>query len=438
MYYLKLLVILLISSFLVLNPAVFAAQDKKFNELVVSGDIVLDEEVDSGLELLILENPEDVEAGAILTISVSLFLILAKKSGLILAGKAGKAAVAGKVGKAAVAGKAGKAGKATLAGKTGKKAATAALDAMTMDSIDKALDRMADAKRDGNEISLAEAFEGTSTEALLDSGAEGVKDEFNPIKKINPKDIYESIQGKADMLDDVITLSLGEYESGGEKGVYLPITGSLATGASLNPQSYGLAESFVSSELVKGGEFTDASDLNHWTSLNAKSGYSAFGDILSSASSSDQQFGFIHTGLGDSSDKGFMVQNVFPTKNSSAVFNARYNFVTTEFPKYLNSLFNDSFVIKIEDVNSGATKTLASFEGSLNELFKSSDPVVQNLPAQFLDEGKNGGGQTGWLVKSSDAISLKAGGQYRVYIDVRDVGDKVYDSALLIDKVSLR
>ena len=193
------------------------------------------------------------------------------------------------------------------------------------------------------------------------------------------------------------------------------------------------------SELVKGGEFSTSADLDHWTEKsNAKAGYSSFGSISYPGVSSDQRFGFVHTGLGANSDQGFMLQTVLPLKSSSAVFNARYNFVTTEFPQFLGSQYNDSFVIKIEDIASGATKVLASFSGSLNTLFDANDPVIQNLPAQFLDMVASGGGQTGWVTKSSDQIALKSGGKYRIYIDVQDVGDKIYDSALLIDKVSLR
>ena len=193
------------------------------------------------------------------------------------------------------------------------------------------------------------------------------------------------------------------------------------------------------SELVKGGEFSTSSDLVYWTEKsNAEAGYSSFGSISYPGASSDQLFGFVHTGLGATSDQGSMLQTVLPIKNSSAVFTARYNFVTTEFPQFLGSQFNDSFVIKIEDIESGATKVLASFSGSLNTLFDPNDPVVQNLPAEFLDMVASGGGQTDWVTESSDQIALKSGGKYRIYIDVKDVGDKIYDSALLIDKVSLR
>lgn len=192
------------------------------------------------------------------------------------------------------------------------------------------------------------------------------------------------------------------------------------------------------SELVKGGEFSNTSDLKYWESSNAKSGYTSFGEISSSGLSSDKHFGFVYTGLGDQNYIGYMTQDIVAQKASSAVFNVRYNFVTTEFPHYLGSQYNDSFIVKITDISSGQTKTLGSFSGSLNQLFQASDPVVRNLPTQFLDQASNGGGQTGWITKSLDKIYLNSGGKYRIYVDVRDVGDRIYDSALLIDKISLR
>ena len=45
------------------------------------------------------------------------------------------------------------------------------------------------------------------------------------------------------------------------------------------------------------------------------------------------------------------------------------------------------------EIQKHAKKVLASFSGSLNTLFDPNDPVVQNLPAEFLDMVASGGGQ---------------------------------------------
>lgn len=190
-------------------------------------------------------------------------------------------------------------------------------------------------------------------------------------------------------------------------------------------------------DFVVGGEFEKSSYLKYWDNHNAKSGYSSFGEIKPIKYSEDKRFGFIHTGYGAENNRGYISQNIIPYKSTNATFTARYNFVTTEFPDFLGSQFNDSFVIKIQDVSSGKTKTLVSFEGSLNELFDWNDPVVQDLPSNYLDNAEWGGGQTGWTIKSQK-VYLKSGGKYKIYADVRDVGDRIFDSALLIDKISLR
>lgn len=210
-----------------------------------------------------------------------------------------------------------------------------------------------------------------------------------------------------------------------------------AIGNYYNKTKSFISESF-SKDLIKYGEFTRPFYLDHWSNENAESGYSSFGEITSSSSSKDKRFGFIHTGLGSEKNMGYISQDIIPYKASSAVFNVRYNFVTTEYPQWLGSQYNDSFVIKIEDISTGQTKEIARFNGSLNQLFDENDPIVQNLPSEFLDSASSGGGQTGWITKSSDKLYLKSGGMYRIYAEVRDVGDRIVDSALLIDKVSLQ
>ena len=47
------------------------------------------------------------------------------------------------------------------------------------------------------------------------------------------------------------------------------------------------------------------------------------------------------------------------------------------------------------------------------------------------------GGQTGWQTFSYSKLPLKQG-IYTLRIDVNDVGDAIVDSAILVDRVSLR
>jgi len=189
-------------------------------------------------------------------------------------------------------------------------------------------------------------------------------------------------------------------------------------------------------QLIRGGNLGSLFDLDFWANTQgALAGLSNFGPILS-PDSAGGRFGLIHTGLGSASSEGRIDQLVISPRTAAATFKVQYNFVTTEFPQFLGTQFNDTFSVTITDVSSGASKTLVSFGGELNKLFSPGDPVVQGLPSNILDH--TAGGQTGWQVKSLSNLHLKQGGRYLVQFRVNDVGDAVFDSALLINKASLR
>lgn len=426
MYLRNLLIVLVISCAMVGNSVAMAAtsmnQSSQINDMIASGDIVLDDApVDYlGSNLTLVEAPENVDAGAILIVPALLaaakFYVTFKP--YIDGAVAGTLQVANKY----------------IEEKAQKNLQVAIFaEASKYDDPERPEYQLAEFL-DKNKIGagsikdLMQKFVEYVAEFGGAAGVSAVAAYGHPglglgLTALAISDIWDNIKlldASKDAIDDLsTTFAVQDYL--------------------LNSKSLDLEKIQSLSELVKGGEFGTSSDLVYWTEKsNAKAGYSSFGSISYPGVSSDQLFGFVHTGLGANSDQGFMLQTVLPIKNSSAVFNARYNFVTTEFPQYLGSQYNDSFVIKIEDIASGATKVLASFSGSLNTLFDPNDPVVQNLPAEFLDMVASGGGQTGWVTESSDQIALKSGGKYRIYIDVNDVGDKIYDSALLIDKVSLR
>jgi len=198
-------------------------------------------------------------------------------------------------------------------------------------------------------------------------------------------------------------------------------------------------------ELVLGGTLASVADLDHWETKGALAGLSSFGPIQAPNSDAGSHFGLIHTGFGEASAEGRLDQTFISPRTSAATFAVRYNFVTTEFPEWLGSEFNDSFFIELVHVQTGAAKVLAKFEGSLNQIFSESDinswrhvQFSGGLPFQILDRADTGAGQTGWTTTSKGNLYLYQGGLYKVQIRVNDVTDEIWDSALLIDKVSLR
>lgn len=186
-------------------------------------------------------------------------------------------------------------------------------------------------------------------------------------------------------------------------------------------------------EFILNNEFTNG--LEHWTSRNAFV-TSSFGPIKASALSTDGVFAVAHTGYGWNSNHGYIEQAINVPMSRNGTFKMLFNFVTTEFPYWQGSQYNDYFQVTLEGPSGKKTFSAAEFLNS------TSFSLVTGLPNDVLEgwgwaNGGWVGGQTGWQNKSSGSLALKSG-IYRLRISVHDVGDSIVDSAILIDRVSLR
>lgn len=189
----------------------------------------------------------------------------------------------------------------------------------------------------------------------------------------------------------------------------------------------------IGGELILNNEFTNG--LEHWTSRNAFVA-SSFGPITASALSTDGVFAVAHTGYGEQSNLGYIEQAINVPMSRNGAFKMLFNFVTTEFPYWQGSEYNDYFQVTLEGPSGKKTFSAAEFLNSTNF------SLVTGLPSDVLEgwgwaNGGWVGGQTGWQNKSSGSLALKSG-IYRLRISVHDVGDRIVDSAILVDRVSLR
>jgi|GEM_PF-6750228 len=181
-----------------------------------------------------------------------------------------------------------------------------------------------------------------------------------------------------------------------------------------------------SNELLKNAEF--ANDLSDWQHENAFVS-SSFGPIVADHYSSlDNSFAVAHTGWGDQSTRGYLEQPVNVPMSRTGAFSMLYNFVTTEYPTFQGSEFNDYFKLTL----SGPSGELVT---KIDYLNSSNFQSVSGLPASILDQTT--GGQTGWLFFNQSGLLLKQG-IYKLRIEVNDVTDPIYDSAILVDRASLR
>lgn len=121
------------------------------------------------------------------------------------------------------------------------------------------------------------------------------------------------------------------------------------------------------------------------------------------------------------------------------------NFVTTEYPDYINSQFNDSVTIVLTTPGGvQSTITLADlFSASVNT---STFTPVQGLPPPLAGVndgvapggacgGPDCGGQTGWS-EFGQSVPVAPGGVVTLEIQVKNEGDAAYPSAGLVTDVS--
>jgi hypothetical protein len=107
-----------------------------------------------------------------------------------------------------------------------------------------------------------------------------------------------------------------------------------------------------------------------------------------------------------------------------------FNFLSNEFPNFVGGRFNDtSFALVRADSDTVETRVLANVNTATFDNLRDAESGLS--PAGF-------NGQTGFLTATFDVSSL-AGDDVSVVLEisVRDVGDNVIDSALLLDNIRL-
>lgn len=128
--------------------------------------------------------------------------------------------------------------------------------------------------------------------------------------------------------------------------------------------------------------------------------------------------------------KNFLVPNNVNTANISSIV----KFVTTEYPGFVGSEFNDIGKITITTPG-GKNINIKLLNSSVNG---SSFTQATGMPAPLSGlNPNNGAGQTVWS-SSTKFIPVAPGGTLKVKVDVINVGDTAYPSAVLINKLEVK
>lgn len=114
-------------------------------------------------------------------------------------------------------------------------------------------------------------------------------------------------------------------------------------------------------------------------------------------------------------------------------------FVTTEYPDFIGSQFNDTAVITLTTPGGQSISITGAqlFGASVNE---SNFAPVAGLPAplagwNFGGDVNNGGGETAWQL-IFQRLRVAPGGRVRISITVNNVADTLYPSAALITRLT--
>ena len=137
--------------------------------------------------------------------------------------------------------------------------------------------------------------------------------------------------------------------------------------------------------------------------------------------------GIISTGLGFTTTTGSITQSVcFAPSQSWLSFD--WNFLSEEFLEYCNSSFDDAFHVEV----CRGTNCNRVFEASVNDLCE--NPNVLTKESIGFDRGDVYG--TGWRNQRINVSEYSDGGAELRFFST-DVGDSVYDTAILLDEINV-
>ena len=140
--------------------------------------------------------------------------------------------------------------------------------------------------------------------------------------------------------------------------------------------------------------------------------------------------GIISTGLGYTEAQGSISQTFCLPDNPNLTLSFNWNFLSEEFLEYVGSQYQDYFKVLLYDQN-GVEHIL--FSKSIDDIAAGYE-LTNVSPEIVFDQGGVYG--TGWLNLNLD-LSAYAGQHVTISFAASDIGDSIYDTAILLDNITI-
>lgn len=188
------------------------------------------------------------------------------------------------------------------------------------------------------------------------------------------------------------------------------------------------------SNLLLNSDFEEGT-INAWTKNGDGRVISRLGFVDPAQSSF---MGIISTGLGYTTSSGSISQ-CFAVLNNQSTLTLKYNFLSEEFLEYIGSQYQDYFEIKILKADGSSVvlyrKTIDQIAAQFGATETDPGSLISVSPDIVFDVG--GVYMTGWDNLSFD-ITAYRGQTITLVLSAGDVGDSIYDTAILLDVISVQ
>ena len=196
---------------------------------------------------------------------------------------------------------------------------------------------------------------------------------------------------------------------------------------------YGSANARYVSEFVNGN--FETGNLQGWT----KEGDGRVISQLVFVDPAQGSFmGIISTGLGYTTESGSISQGFcIPAGKTTLTF--QYDFLSEEFKKYCGTAYQDYFEVAIDSGGGETVLFYKNIDDLCGEVTQATDIHFDQEPPDPNDpnETEDGVWRTGWTTVSLD-ISSYAGKSVILIFKCGDVGDSIFDTAILLDDIKFQ